>query len=216
MSIKQLLDRCRTLVSFQEKDKVNATSRRDLLRVGGTLLGSSALLATIPMATNTATALAAPKPKTLVVDLVVDGNTFVNNQGDTTATITNAKRGQSYVIQGKLYPGNTIDASTQPGAAGFVGTWNCWGVLNVVGTDVFKQGEMSPLLSTQYLQFDNGDEIISIGAQNFLPDFPRAITGGVGDLTGAAGVVDVAVLGINSSQWPNIRFTIKYTVPKIK
>jgi hypothetical protein len=158
--------------------------------------------------------------KALVLDVACDARTFRLNKG---GTILDALRGDGFIVQGKIYPGNTIprggtletpgpfNPDTAPGA---IGTWVCRGTFFYDIVEIMSQGKEPHLFSTQFHVLDDGRTLIHDGPEGG-PQV-RAIIGGMGDFSGASGEVFEEPLGTNSTGLFNIRFTIKIEKKSIK
>src|SRR4030095_10230710 len=100
--------------------------------------------------------------KAQVLDVACDARTFRLNKG---GTILDALRGDGFIVQGKIYPGNTIprggtletpgpfNPDTAPGA---IGTWVCRGTFFYDIVELMSQGKEAHLFSTQLHLLDGG------------------------------------------------------------
>lgn len=160
------------------------------------------------------------KPITLAVDVATDASTFRFGRE---TTLLEARRGDTFIVEGRIYPAGTIEPGGSleaPGpfdpttATGSIGTWVLRGTFNRDFTEIL--GGASPFVfGTQYFLFDDGRVLVSEGGHGGLPQV-RTIVGGAGGLSGAAGDVLEEVMGVNSTGLFNQRFTFKIRKTSIK
>src|SRR5713226_10646391 len=107
---------------------------------------------------------AAPTTRSMILDVACDGRTFYNNRVDPAATT--AARGDSLVVHGKIYPGQTIPAGGtttspvfSPDEPGSMGDWICRGTFLVNRADMLA-GVAQNLASTQNYMLKDGSGII--------------------------------------------------------
>jgi hypothetical protein len=152
--------------------------------------------------------------ETLVVDVACDGTTFRLNKS---GTILDARRGDGFIVQGKIYRGGTIQPGgtmENPGpfdprtAPGDIGTWVCRGNFAFDIGEILMGAEPH-LFSTQYHLFNNSRSLVHDGPEGGGPQL-RAITGGTGAYAGYLGEVIEEPLGVNATGLFNIRFTFKF------
>jgi hypothetical protein len=160
--------------------------------------------------------------KPLVLDISIDGRTFRldpaalnSNPFDPPLNLLGVKRGDTFIVEGKIFPGGTIPAGGAFGAAGVwspdhagsIGTWICRGTFNFSGPDILA-GHLPMVYTTQIFQLAGKDGLWSDGAEGGTT--LRAVTGGTGLYSGAGGQVTQDTLGVNSagtSQDFNLRET---------
>ncbi|HEX4947317.1 MAG TPA: hypothetical protein VFZ34_11660 [Blastocatellia bacterium] len=152
--------------------------------------------------------------RTLVVDVACDATTFRLNKS---GTIMDARRGDGFMVQGKIYPGYTIPRGgtmENPGpfdpriAPGSTGQWVCRGTFSYDIGEIL-QGAEPHLFSTQYHLFNDGRGIVHDGPEGGGTQI-RAILGGMGPYAGFTGEVIEEPLGVNATGLFNIRFTFKF------
>ena len=140
--------------------------------------------------------------RTLVVDVACDARTFAVNGG---RTIFDAKRGDGFIVKGKIYPGGTIPPGgtmEQPGpfdpdtAPGSIGKWYCRGNFEYDIGEILAGAEPH-VYSSQYHLFDNGNGLVTDGPEGG-PQV-RALIGGMGKYAGAIAEVTEEPLGVNST-----------------
>jgi len=193
---------------------------KKMLLVVIVLLGVCTALTTIsPLHPTT---VMAKDNKPLVLDISIDGRTFrldpaaLNpNPFDPTFNLLGVKRGDTFIVQGKIFPGGTIPAGGAFGAAGVwspdhagsIGTWICRGTFDASGPDILA-GHLPMVYTTQIFQLAGKDGLWTDGPEGGTT--LRAVTGGTGQFSNARGQVTQDTLGVNSagtSQDFNLRET---------
>ena len=160
-----------------------------------------------------------PRWKTLVIDMAEDARTegHVNVNGADTLL----KRGYTFIINGKLYPGGTIPAGDGldiDTLSGSIGIWLTRGTFNVDLSQIVA-GAHPLLSSTEYYLFtstgvsDGEDALMSEGPE-CCPTTHRVVLGGTGRYRGVIGEVQQEILGMNSSSFFNFRFTFTIRSPE--
>lgn len=151
--------------------------------------------------------------ETLVVDVACDATTFRLNKS---GSLLDARRGDGFIVQGKIYPGGTIapggtmqnpgtfDPRTAPGS---LGDWVCRGNFSFDIGQILLGAEPH-LFSTQHHIFTDGKSLVHDGPEGGGRQV-RAIIGGTGAYAGYTGEVIEEPLGINATGLFNIRFTFK-------
>jgi hypothetical protein len=150
-----------------------------------------------------------------VVDVAVDHSTFaiVPSMGLVLQPESpGPNRGTPFIVDGKVFPGGTLDKGASigdPNQQGSIGTWICKGIFTSdLGTDDVGFD------TTQMFRF-NGDvdaiwtEGLEAGLGKIGVITHRTILGGTGRFRGAAGEVVQEALGTNVGGTPNIRLTFK-------
>lgn len=143
-------------------------------------------------------------------DVACDGNTFTLNRQKDDAT--EIRRGDTFVLNGKIYAGGTIPeggtrsapSSFGPDHAGSIGTWFCRGSF-LVGSEKFDI-EKIQRATTHYFALTDKTRLITEGFEGSV-NTSRVILGGVGQYTGARGLVSMERIGINATGAYNMRFT---------
>jgi len=158
--------------------------------------------------------------RTVVYDVACDARTFRLNKS---GTLLDARRGDSFIVQGKIFPagtipaGGTVDApaSFDPDTApGSIGTWVCRGNFNSDIGDILK-GAHPHIFSTQLHLFDNGSAFVHEGPEGGAPEL-RALLGGMGNFMGATGEVLEEPIGVNRTGLFNIRHTFRIKTNSLK
>ena len=150
--------------------------------------------------------------RTIVVDVACDARTYRNNRG---APINESLRGDSFIVNGKIFPGGTIPAGgtpEQPGdfdpdTPGSVGDWTCSGIYNFDFAEIVL-GAAPHTASTQLYRFSTEDALVSEGLEGGIK-VSRAVIGGTGKFSGIVGEVTEEPIGVNRTGLFNIRFTFK-------
>ncbi len=159
-------------------------------------------------------------PITVVLDVACDARTFRLGNG---RLLPEAKRGDSFIVEGKIYPGGTIPPGgtlEAPGtfnpdtAAGSTGKWVCRGTFNYDFSEILA-GAHPHVFATQYFMLNDGRVLVSDGPEGGGVQL-RSIIGGMGGYRGAAGEVTEAPFGVNSTGLFNFRFTFKIDKQSIK
>jgi hypothetical protein len=153
-------------------------------------------------------------PLTLVFDVATDARTFRINRG---APLPDAKRGDSFIVEGNIYPAGTLPAggtllspgSFNPDATpGSIGKWILRGTFNYDFGEIIGGAEPA-VFGTQYFLFNDGRVLVSEGPHAGSRPQLRAIVGGGGTLSGAVGDVREELIGTNITGLFNQRFTFK-------
>lgn len=153
-------------------------------------------------------------PITLVFDVATDARTFRINRG---APLPEAKRGDSFIVEGFIYPAGTIAPGgtlLNPGAfnpitaTGSIGKWVLRGTFNYDFGEIMAGAEPA-VFGTEYFLFNDGKMLVSEGSHGGVQPQLRVIVGGGGTLSGAAGDVREQVIGTNVTGLFNQRFTFK-------
>lgn len=163
---------------------------------------------------------ASAKPITLAVDVATDASSFRFGRE---TSLLEARRGDSFIVEGRIYPAGTIEPGGSleaPGpfdptsASGSIGTWVLRGTFNHDFTEILA-GASPFVFGTQYFLFDDGRVLVSEGGHGGPPQL-RTIIGGAGDLSGATGDVLEEVMGVNATGLFNQRFTFQIKKQSIK
>jgi hypothetical protein len=110
------------------------------------------------------------RQRTLVVDVACDATTFRLNKS---GTLLDARRGDGFIVEGKIYPGYTISPGgtmENPGqfdprtAPGSLGQWVCRGAFAFDIGEIL-QGAEPHLFSTQYHLFSDGRGLVHDGPE---------------------------------------------------
>ena len=192
--------------------EAGGVSRRTMLKRGGALAGAAGLLGATQL-----TGMA--DGHILDIDVACNGGTMAISRAAGSDPDGLPQRGDLFIIQGRIYPGGTIDAGLSgPGQEGSIGTWICrgwffWDVADFAG------GAAPHAATTQLYLFDNGDGLVSEGIEGGMPVL-RPVIGGYGAYFGATGAVTEADVETNDTlinlgsgvlaPAPNIKFQFQF------
>ena len=153
---------------------------------------------------------AAQRAAALTLDVACDGSTFTLNRA--TAASEGIHRGDTYVLNGKIYAGGAIPeggtrsapSSFGPDQPGSIGVWYCRGTF-LVGGAKFSE-EKIQRVSTHYFTLNDKNRLFTEGFEGSV-DITRAVVGGINTYAGARGIVTMQRLGVNATGSYNLRFT---------
>jgi hypothetical protein len=153
--------------------------------------------------------------KQIVIDVAADARTAVLNQVDPTGGPP--KRGDTFILNGKIYPGGTI-----PDGNGFdIDTAGSIGTHVIRGTFNFDVSQaLDPLISSteQYVFGSTGslnaqDSLMSEGQGSEVGSTRQVVVGGTGIYRGTIGDVKREAIGYNSTGFANVRYTFQVRIP---
>jgi hypothetical protein len=153
-------------------------------------------------------------PLTLAYDVATDARTFRLNRG---AQLPEAQRGDSFIVEGKIYPGGTLPVGgslASPGpfnpdtSPGSLGKWVLRGTFNYDFGEIIAGAEPA-VFGTQYFLFDDGRVLVTEGSHAGINPQLRTIIGGGGAFSGASGDVLEQLIGTNVTGLFNQRFTFR-------
>ena len=151
----------------------------------------------------------------LVLDVAFDGATFAVNQVAPGAPAL--ARGDTFVLNGKVFPGETIPAGNDfnPNSPGSIGNFICRGTLLFSGAEI-AAGAAPFVATTQTFVLDGGSALLTEGLEAGVSPITRSVTGGWGQYSGAGGEVTLNLIGFNITGFENYRFTftLKKQAPK--
>ena len=155
--------------------------------------------------------------KTIVIDLAEDARTAVPPIGGPPP-----KRGDTFIINGKLYPGGTLpngDGLDIDTLTGSIGTWVTRGTFNFDFSQFLATGAHPLLSSTEYYLFtptgvSDGEEALFSEGPEFPATTHRVVLGGTGRYRGVIGEVQEETLGSNSTGFANKRYTFTIRSPE--
>jgi len=154
--------------------------------------------------------------KTIVIDLAEDARTAVPPP----IGGLSPKRGDTFIINGKLYPGRTLPAGDGldiDTLTGSIGTWVTRGTFNVDLSQLLA-GAHPALSATQYYLFSptgvsDGEEALMSEGPEAGATTHRVVLGGTGRYRGVIGEVQEETLGNNSTGFSNKRYTFTIRRP---
>ena len=155
--------------------------------------------------------------KTIVIDLAEDARTAVPSPIGATP-----KRGDTFIINGKLYPGGTLPAGDGldiDTLTGSIGTWVTRGTFNFDFSQFLATGAHPLLSTTEYYLFtttgvSDGEEALFSEGPEFPATTHRVVLGGTGRYRGVIGEVQEETLGDNSTGFSNKRYTFTIRSPE--
>ena len=148
--------------------------------------------------------------RVLAFDVANDLRRFIVN-GD--RPMREARRGDTFIAEGKIYWGGTIPGGgtmTAPGlfnpdtASGAIGWWTCRGVFHCDFAEIVA-GVTPHAFATQVLCFNDGTGLITEGPEG--GPVVRALVGGMGMFADATGSARERPLGTNATGLFNLRLT---------
>lgn len=175
------------------------------------LLGLIGFVPHVPQQVNVLPGVQADTEQTLTLDVAFDGRTGIANLVD--PAIKDGARGDTFVVNGKVFPGGTIPAGgtfDQPGTfdpdtRGSIGNFVCRGTMLFNAAEI-AAGAAPYVVTNQLFQFNTGDVLLTEGLEAGVNTVRRAVTGGVGTYSGARGEAHLTLIGINKTGWENYRF----------
>jgi hypothetical protein len=144
----------------------------------------------------------------LVLDVAFDGTTFALNQ--VTPGAPGLARGDTFVLNGKVFPGGTIPAGSgfNPNSSGSVGNFICRGTLLYSGAEI-AAGAAPFIVTTQTFVLNGGSALLTEGLEAGVSPITRGVTGGWGQYSGAGGEITMDLIGFNITGFENYRCTFK-------
>ena len=184
------------------------------------MLTSKKMLILVAVLMSTSVGTYAQTVHELDLDMVLDRRTMTVQRIDPTATTP--RRGDTFIVSGKLYPGGTIPAGGTPAEPltfdidtleGALGEWNCRGTFDN-DLEAIQMGARHVMTTVHYI-FDDGDSMVSDGPEPAANPVVRAIVGGTGQYAGAQGQVFAERIGRNITGGGNFRFKFTFVTPTV-
>jgi hypothetical protein len=162
-----------------------------------------------------------PQPfyRSLVFDVATDARTLRLNRG---ASLPEAKRGDTFIVEGKIYPGGTLPVGGTLAAPGpfnpdgdtkSIGKWVLRGTFNYDFGEIIAGAEPA-VFGTQYFLFEDGRMLVTEGSHAGSTTQLRAVLGGGGAFSQATGDVREQLLGTNLTGLFNQRFTFRLKIAR--
>jgi hypothetical protein len=172
------------------------------------ILAMVALAPIIPSHLGASSVTQADTTSVVVLDVAFDGATFVLNQ--VTPGAPAIARGDTFVLNGKVFPGGTIPPGSgfDPNASGSIGNFVCRGTSLFNGAEI-AAGAAPYVATTQTFLLDGGSALVSEGLEAAVSPITRVVPGGWGQYSGAGGEVTLELLGFNITGFENYRATFK-------
>ena len=176
-----------------------------------------ALVATVPLQIRPTPAMANDRDdaKTFNVDVAIDGATLALNNNDP-ADPANPKRGATFTVTGRIFPGGTIPAgntSFDPNQPGSIGTWVCSGVFVADAADIFGGNAEIAFHTNQIFMFtDDQNALFTEGLEGSVGTTThRVVVGGTGKFQDLVGQERQETIGLNlnGNGLFDIHFTFK-------
>jgi hypothetical protein len=153
--------------------------------------------------------------KHFTIDVVEDcSTTHINPVDSNENTAVDVAPGDTIVVAGTIYPGGTLQPGAQnnlPTDPGSIGKWLSRAVFVVNTTQFFTQGVSPIAYATMLYLFPNSSS--SLVSEGLVPNIgaseTRAVIGGTGPFSAAAGDVRHDNIGTNGTGCFNYRFTFK-------
>ena len=154
--------------------------------------------------------------KTIVIDVANDSRSAVPPIGGPPP-----KRGDTLLVNGKIYPGGTIaagDGLDIDTLTGSIGTLSTRRTFNVDLSQLLA-GAHPALSATQYYLFSptgvsDGEEALFSEGPEFGATTHRVVLGGTGRYRGVIGEVQEEQLGVNTTGFVNYRYTFTIRTPE--
>jgi hypothetical protein len=164
---------------------------------------ASALIATVVVQITPTPAMAHDRDdaKTFSVDVAIDASTLALNNNDP-ADPANPKRGATFTVTGKIFPGGTIPAgitSFDPNQPGSIGTWLCSGVFVADAADIFGGEAIIAFHTNQIFMFtDDQNALFTEGQEGSVGTTThRIVVGGTGKFQSLVGQERQETIGLN-------------------
>jgi hypothetical protein len=151
----------------------------------------------------------------LVLDVAIDAHTLSLNNNDPSDP-ANPRRGTTFIVYGKIFPGGTIPSGVtpfDPNTAGSVGVWVCRGVFLADFADIVSGAASSAFDTTQmFLLATDENALFTEGVEgNVGVTTHRTLTGGTGRFRGVIGEVHQQTIGVNRNGAADGLFDLRFT-----
>ena len=150
-----------------------------------------------------------------VLDVAIDAHTLSLNNNDP-ADPANPRRGTTFIVYGKVFPGGTIPSGVtpfDPNMAGSIGTWVCRGVFLADFADIMSGAASLSFDTTQmFLLTTNENALFTEGFEgNVGVTTHRTVTGGTGRFRRVIGEVQQRTIGVNRNGAADGLFDLRFT-----
>ena len=177
-----------------------------MIAAGLVVSGPGAMVPGFPSGLKAQAVQAASLHNRVIWDVAIDCRSWRNNGGISLAEVG---RGDSFLANGKIFPGGTFGAGTQsndPNDPGSIGSWTQRGTMAATVAEIVS-GTRPAFFATWFHLLDDGSGLVVDGPH---PESgPMAVVGGMGRFSGASGELSDEIIGSNSTGCPNLRLTIK-------
>jgi hypothetical protein len=153
--------------------------------------------------------------QTFVLDVAIDAHTLSLNNNDP-ADAGNPRRGSTFIVYGKVFPGGTIPSGVtpfDPNMAGSIGDWVCRGVFLADFADIMSGAAALTVDTTQmFLLTTDKNALFAEGFEgNVGVTTHRTVTGGTGRFRGVIGEVQQQTIGVNRNGAADGLFDLRFT-----
>jgi hypothetical protein len=150
-----------------------------------------------------------------VLDVAIDAHTLNLNNNDP-ADRANPRRGSTFIVYGKVFPGGTIPSGVtpfDPDMDGSVGDWICRGVFLADIADIQSGAAALAFDTTQmFLLTTDENALFTEGLEgNVNVTTHRTVTGGTGRYRRVIGQVSQETIGVNRNGGPDGLFDLRFT-----
>jgi hypothetical protein len=150
-----------------------------------------------------------------VLDVAIDAHTLSLNNNDP-ADPANPRRGTTFIVYGKVFPGGTIPSGVtpfDPNMAGSIGTWACRGVFLADFADIMSGAAALSVDTTQmFLLKTDENALFTEGFEgNVGVTTHRTVTGGTGRFRRVIGEVQQRTIGVNRNGAADGLFDLRFT-----
>jgi hypothetical protein len=153
--------------------------------------------------------------QTFVLDVAIDGHTLTLNNNDP-ADPANPRRGTTFIVDGRVFPGGTIPAGVtpfDPNMTGSIGDWVCRGVFLADFANISSGAAALAFDTTQmFLLTADNNALFTEGAEgNVGVTTHRTVTGGTGRFQRVIGEVHQHTIGVNRNGAADGLFDLRFT-----
>jgi hypothetical protein len=150
-----------------------------------------------------------------VLDVAIDAHTLSLNNNDP-ADPANPRRGTTFIVYGKVFPGGTIPSGVtpfDPNMAGSIGVWVCRGVFLADFAEIMSGAASLSFDTTQmFLLTTDENALFTEGFEgNVGVTTHRTVTGGTGRFRRVIGEVQQRTIGVNRNGAADGLFDLRFT-----
>jgi hypothetical protein len=156
-----------------------------------------------------------PDVRTFVLDVAIDAHTLSLSNNDP-ADPGNPRRGSTFIVYGKVFPGGTIPSGVtpfDPDGPGSIGDWMCRGVFLADFADIASGSASLTVDTTQiFLLPTDTNALFTEGLEgNVGVTTHRTLTGGTGRFRGVTGTLRQETIGVNRDGAADGLFDLRFT-----
>ena len=153
--------------------------------------------------------------QTFVLDVAIDAHTLNLNNNDP-ADPANPRRGSTFIVYGKVFPGGTIPSGVtpfDPDTDGSIGDWICRGVFLADFAKIHSGAAALAFDTTQmFLLTTDENALFTEGLEgNVGVTTHRTVTGGTGRFRRVIGQVRQETIGVNRNGADDGLFDLRFT-----